>query len=160
MSVLYGVFLYMGIAALAGNQFYERTLMIFMQPAKYPKTPYAQKLPKSEVFKFTGIQIAVFAVLYIVKTIKASAIAFPLIIAACIPLRLWVLPKIFDADALLYLDGDDDDIREAEAKKIDDHHESATTSKATVEVGSSLDVAAVPVEISPNNVESTLKREQ
>ena len=33
-SVLYGVFLYMGVAALDGIQFFERILLFFM-PKKY-----------------------------------------------------------------------------------------------------------------------------
>ena len=45
------------------------------------------------------------------------AIAFPLVIAACIPIRIWVLPKLFDRDTLVLLDGDDDEVREMLEKK-------------------------------------------
>ena len=47
----------------------------------------------------------------------APAIAFPLVIAACIPIRIWVLPKLFDRDTLVLLDGDDDEVREMLEKK-------------------------------------------
>jgi len=49
MAVLYGVFLYMGLVALTGNQFFERILMIFMQPSKYPKRPYTERVPPRDI---------------------------------------------------------------------------------------------------------------
>ena len=113
MSVLYGVFLYMGITALNGNQFWERILMLFMQPSKYPKRPYTDRIPHASIHKMTAVQLFLFALLYVVKTIKSIAIGFPLIIAACIPIRIYLLPKMFDADVLTLLDGDDDEDGEA-----------------------------------------------
>ena len=117
MSVLYGVFLYMGVAALAGNQFYERILMLFMQPSRCPKRPYTEYVPRRDMIRMTVVQVALFALLYIVKTIKSIAIAFPLVIAACIPMRLYVLPRMISADALIFLDGDDTEISKAVALK-------------------------------------------
>ena len=38
---------------------------------------------------------------------KSIAIAFPLVIAACIPIRLFLLPRLFSKDELEALDGDD-----------------------------------------------------
>jgi hypothetical protein len=52
-----------------------------------------------------------------IETLVATAIAFPLVIAACIPIRIWVLPKLFDRDTLVLLDGDDDEVREMLEKK-------------------------------------------
>lgn len=59
---------------------------------------------------FTAIQIGLFALLYTVKAIKTIAIAFPIIIALCIPVRLYLLPKIFTEKELVMIDGDDDTI--------------------------------------------------
>ena len=42
-----------------------------------------------------------------VKAVKSIAIAFPLVIAACIPIRLFLLPRLFSKDELEALDGDD-----------------------------------------------------
>jgi len=113
LAVLYGVFLYMGLTALAGNQFYERFLMLFQQPSKYPKRVYTEFVKGASMHKYTLIQILLFVLLYVVKTIKKTAIAFPLIIAACIPLRIWLLPRIFSAQELVFLDGDDQAIEAA-----------------------------------------------
>jgi len=60
---------------------------------------------------FTLIQLFFFALLYVVKSIKAIAIAFPIIIAACIPVRLYLLPKIFTRDELILIDSDPNTVK-------------------------------------------------
>ena len=55
---------------------------------------------------FTFIQLLFFVALYTVKSIKTIAIAFPILIAACIPFRLYVLPRIFTRDELILIDSD------------------------------------------------------
>ena len=47
---------------------------------------------RSHMHLWTGVQLLLFAVLYVVKTVKAVAIAFPLVIAACIPVRTLLMP--------------------------------------------------------------------
>ena len=46
-----------------------------------------------------------------IKSVKSVSIMFPLIIALCIPVRLYLMPKIFSPAALVLIDGDDDEIR-------------------------------------------------
>jgi len=113
MAVLYGVFLYMGLVSLGTNQFWERLTMMFMQPSKYPKRPHTEHVPLKVMHAFTAMQLGLFVLLYAVKTIKAISIAFPLVIAACIPVRIYLLPRLFEPTHLLFLDGDEDDIRKA-----------------------------------------------
>ncbi|KAB7498205.1 Electroneutral sodium bicarbonate exchanger 1 [Armadillidium nasatum] len=49
MGVLYGVFMYMGITALQGIQFFERILLIFI-PAKYqPDRAFLRKIPLKRI---------------------------------------------------------------------------------------------------------------
>ena len=51
MPVLYGVFLYMGVASLNGIQFFDRILLFFM-PKKYqPDVPYLRKVTKLKIKK-------------------------------------------------------------------------------------------------------------
>jgi len=119
MSVLYGVFLFMGLSALNGNQFFERVLMVFMQPSRYPKRPYVGRVKRRDMFLMTGIQFGLFAMLYVIKSIKAIALAFPIIIALCIPVRIYLLPRLFDQETLVLLDGDEADIDAVLAKKTD-----------------------------------------
>ena len=80
-------------------------LMLFMQPSKYPVQPYTQYMKPWRMHLFTLIQLFFFALLYAVKSIKAIAIAFPICIMACIPVRLYLLPKIFTRDELILLVG-------------------------------------------------------
>lgn len=110
MPVLYGVFLYMGLVSLWSNQFYERFCMFFMQSTLYPKKPHTDNVAPSKMHMFTAIQLFLFVVLYVVKSVKAVAILFPLVIAACIPIRLYVLPKLFTKEELVWIDGDDKEI--------------------------------------------------
>jgi hypothetical protein len=65
----------------------------------------------------------------LVKSIKAIAIAFPIIIALCIPFRVYVLPKLFTEEELIMLDSDETAIQNwlAAKEKLaepedDDHH--------------------------------------
>jgi len=119
MSVLYGIFLYMGVTALTGNQFWERIKMLLMETtsAKYPKRPYTEYLPRNKMNLMTYIQLGCFVLLYGVKSVKQIAIAFPIVIALCLPVRLYLLPKLFTKDELTLLDGEDEDIKAVIAKR-------------------------------------------
>lgn len=78
-------------------------------------TPILDRLPQYMKVKrmhlFTAIQLLLFVLLYVVKSIKAIAIAFPILIAACIPVRLFVLPKIFTEDELILIDSDPQSVK-------------------------------------------------
>ena len=92
--------------------------MLMMEPARYPSRAFTSAhVRRRDMHLWTGVQLLLFGILYVVKTVKAVAIAFPLVIAACIPIRIWVLPKLFDRDTLVLLDGDDDEVREMLEKK-------------------------------------------
>jgi len=114
MPVLYGVFLFMGLVSLGTNEFYGRILLFFKEPKRYGETgdPFAVRMSAGRIHLFTGIQLLLFVILYIVKAIKVIAIAFPIVIALCIPIRLYVLPKIFTPHELVLIDGNDDEIKQ------------------------------------------------
>ncbi len=79
-----------------------------------------EHMEAKKIHTFTAIQLLLFGILYTVKSIKSVAIAFPVIIAACIPIRLYVLPKIFTDGELTVLDGEDSEIEEwVQNKDID-----------------------------------------
>ncbi len=111
VPVLYGVFLFMGLVSLGSNQFWGRMMMFFMQPSKYPVQPYTQYMAPKRMHLFTAIQLFFFASLYVVKSIKAIAIAFPILIALCIPVRIYLLPKIFNEDELILIDSDPNTVK-------------------------------------------------
>ncbi len=120
VPVLYGVFLYMGLVSLGTNQFWGRVTMFFMQPSKYPEEPYTKYMSPKRMHIYTLCQLALFVLLYAVKSIKSIAIAFPIIIAACIPVRLYILPRIFSEDELIVLDSEDEVIESWIRDKVSD----------------------------------------
>ncbi|KAI1710224.1 HCO3- transporter family domain-containing protein [Ditylenchus destructor] len=103
MPVLYGVFLYMGIAALGGIQLFDRILLLLM-PMKYqPDTIYIRHVPINSIHRFTMCQVACLAVLWIVKSIKKTSIAFPIMLVVMVAVRK-LMEKIFTEKELKYLD--------------------------------------------------------
>ncbi|KAH0618083.1 hypothetical protein JD844_017063 [Phrynosoma platyrhinos] len=86
MPVLYGIFLYMGVAALSSIQFTDR-LQLLLMPAKHqPDFIYLRHVPLRQVHLFTFIQILCLAVLWIIKS-TAAAIIFPLMFVLFIFLK-------------------------------------------------------------------------
>jgi len=108
IPVLYGVFLFMGIVSLGTNQFYHRIKILFMQPSKYPKEPYVEEMAHKRMHLYTIIQLAILVTMWVVKDIKIITIIFPVVIVSCVPIRLYLLPKIFTSDQLVFLDSDED----------------------------------------------------
>jgi sodium bicarbonate transporter 10 len=80
MPVLYGVFLYMGFSALMRMELFHRILLLFM-PLKYqPDYDFLRHVPLRKVHLFTMIQVLCLAILWTIKSIPATAIAFPLMV--------------------------------------------------------------------------------
>lgn len=118
LSVLLGVFLFMGLSSMPGLQFWNRFLMFFQQPSMYPETPYTKYMSKGRIHKYTVLQIVFFCGVFLVQNIKVIAIAFPFMTLLCIPGRLYLLPKFFEGWELLLLDGEEEKIAEwVEAKE-------------------------------------------
>ncbi len=106
MAVLFGLFLYMGFATLGGNDFFERLRLWVTDPKLYPQSHYVQRVRHAVIHRFTAIQLAALASLWILKT-SPLGILFPILIAALVPLRL-SLTRLFDPEDLAALDSDED----------------------------------------------------
>ena len=106
MSVLFGLFLYMGIAAMGGNQLFERLRLWFTDPRLYPPTSYLRAVPRPVVHTFTAVQAACLAVLWVVKT-SAFGILFPLFIGLLVPVRM-LMARYFDHEHLALLDAEEE----------------------------------------------------
>ncbi|XP_065203094.1 sodium bicarbonate cotransporter 3 isoform X2 [Planococcus citri] len=103
MPVLYGVFLYMGVASLKGLQFFDRILIIFM-PAKYqPDHMFLRQVPLKRVHLFTIIQLICLIILWVIKSVKSTSILFPLMLVVMIALRK-ALDWVFTQRELKILD--------------------------------------------------------
>ncbi|CAO2605590.1 Electrogenic sodium bicarbonate cotransporter 4 [Lemmus lemmus] len=102
MPVLYGVFLYMGVASLNGIQFWERC-KLFLMPAKHqPDHAFLRHVPLRRIHLFTLVQTLCLAVLWILKSTMA-AIIFPVMILGLIIVRR-LLDLIFSQHDLAWID--------------------------------------------------------
>ena len=102
MPVLYGVFLYMGVASLNGLQFFDRILLVFM-PKKYqPDLPYLRRVPIMRVHLFTFIQFMCLVGLWVIKDIKATSILFPIMV-----ILLWKVEDPFNGGKFIAVGCDD-----------------------------------------------------
>ncbi|XP_044051887.1 solute carrier family 4 member 4a isoform X3 [Siniperca chuatsi] len=115
MPVLYGVFLYMGVASLNGVQFMDR-LQLLLMPAKHqPDLVYLRHVPLRKVHLFTFIQVLCLALLWILKS-TVAAIIFPVMILALVAVRK-AMDYMFSQHDLSFLD---DVIPEKDKKKKED----------------------------------------
>ncbi|KAJ6665511.1 hypothetical protein lerEdw1_003352 [Lerista edwardsae] len=106
LAVLFGIFLYMGVTSLTGIQLYERLLLIFMPSKHHPDHVYVVKVKTWRMNLFTCIQLACIVLLWVVKSTVAS-LAFPFVLIMTVPLRLFLLPRIFHERELKALDSED-----------------------------------------------------
>ncbi len=107
MSVLFGLFLFMGFATLAGNELFERVRLWAMDPRLYPESHhFLGKVPTKVIHTFTAIQVACLAALWILKS-SALGLLFPVLIAMLVPIRR-ALPKWFDREHLAALDEEEE----------------------------------------------------
>ncbi|XP_059909881.1 solute carrier family 4 member 4a isoform X11 [Gadus macrocephalus] len=115
MPVLYGVFLYMGVASLKGVQFMDR-LKLLLMPAKHqPDLVYLRHVPLRKVHLFTFIQILCLALLWVLKS-TVAAIVFPVMILALVAVRK-AMDYMFSQHELSFLD---DVIPEKDKKRKED----------------------------------------
>ncbi|XP_028896668.2 anion exchange protein 3 isoform X4 [Zeugodacus cucurbitae] len=119
MAVLFGVFLYMGIASMSGVQFFDRMGLYFMPVKHYPPTPFVKRVPTWKMHLFTTIQLLCLTLLWAVKSSKIS-LAFPFFLILMVPIRQR-LAMLYTPEQLQALDG-------SEAKDEDepDFYEEAT----------------------------------
>lgn len=81
MPVLFGVFLYMGVASLKGLQFFDRILIMFM-PVKYqPDYMFLRQVPLRRVHLFTVIQLICLGALWAIKSFSSTSILFPIMVS-------------------------------------------------------------------------------
>ncbi|XP_065720206.2 band 3 anion transport protein isoform X5 [Drosophila suzukii] len=111
MAVLFGVFLYMGVASMSGVQLFERIRLYFMPVKHYPPTPYVKRVRPWKLHLFTTIQVLCLVLLWTVKSSQFS-LAFPFFLIMMVPIRQ-NLTALYKPEEMQALDG-------SEMKKNDD----------------------------------------
>ncbi|XP_045135617.1 sodium bicarbonate cotransporter 3-like isoform X11 [Portunus trituberculatus] len=161
MPVLFGVFLYMGIAALKGIQLFDRILIMFM-PIKYqPDYSFLRQVPLKKVHLFTAIQVACLAVLWVIKSFKQTSILFPLMLVVMIGVRK-SLDWAFTQRELKILD---DTLPEFSRKKrmenVDDEEDEEKLGKETSEGVMTIPLAngnVMKVPLNPINISEEMNK--
>ncbi|XP_041089688.1 electrogenic sodium bicarbonate cotransporter 4-like isoform X3 [Polyodon spathula] len=139
MPVLYGVFLYMGVASLNGIQFWDRC-KLYLMPAKHqPDYTFLRHVPLRRVHLFTVVQIVCLTVLWVLKS-TVAAIIFPIMILGLIIVRK-MLDWVFSQHDLAWLD----DILPEKDKKKEEDKKKKKNKKGRGEEGGSEDESKPPV---------------
>ncbi|CAJ1082555.1 anion exchange protein 2b [Xyrichtys novacula] len=106
LAVLFGIFLYMGVMSLNGIQLTERMMLLLMPPKYHPDHTYVRKVRTLRMHLFTCIQVVCLAVLWAVMSTQAS-LAFPFVLILTIPVKVFLLRRIFTTREIACLDADD-----------------------------------------------------
>lgn len=106
MAVLYGLFLFMGVVSMSGNQLFERLSLWLKDSDLYPVTHYIRRVPHWTIHKFTLLQVICLSILWTVK-VSAAGILFPLFIALLVPVRL-LAGRFFRPEHLAALDAEEE----------------------------------------------------
>ncbi|KRZ60303.1 Electrogenic sodium bicarbonate cotransporter 1 [Trichinella nativa] len=121
IPALLGIFLYMGIVSLIGQQvscrslsinlkllmklqFIQRILIVFMPTKHQPDYPWLRMVPLRRIHLFTAIQVVSFVLLAIVEEIKLISMIFPMMLVVLICIRKFFLGWLFTDKELKYLD--------------------------------------------------------
>ena len=88
-AVLDGLFLYMAVTALYGNQMFERVTLFFTEQAAYPPNHYIKRVPQRKIHTFTLLQIVDLLILCVFGFMKWPYIKmiFPIVLACFLPIR-------------------------------------------------------------------------
>ncbi|EMS63176.1 putative boron transporter 2 [Triticum urartu] len=109
-AVLWGYFAFMAIESLPGNQFWERILLLFTAPSRRYKvleeyhTTFVETVPFKTIAMFTLFQTTYLLVCFGVTWIPIAGVLFPLMIMLLVPVRQYILPKLFKGAHLNDLD--------------------------------------------------------
>ncbi|XP_053717236.1 anion exchange protein 2b isoform X4 [Synchiropus splendidus] len=106
LAVLFGIFLYMGVMSLNGIQLTERMMLLLMPPKYHPDHTYIRKVRTLRMHLFTCIQVVCLAALWAVMSTQAS-LAFPFVLILTVPVKMFVLQRIFTPREMACLDADD-----------------------------------------------------
>ena len=86
LPVLMGLFMYLGVSGLPGNEMWERFLGLFKDKSVAPKERWTDKVPGKVTKLFTFIQMVLLGGMFWVKE-SSLGVFFPLIIAMLAPIR-------------------------------------------------------------------------
>ncbi|VDK49108.1 unnamed protein product [Anisakis simplex] len=108
-SVLFGVFLYLGVMNLTSSQMLSRSILFFVPVKYHPSVSYCLRVRTWRMHAFTTIQLLCFIIVCFIKSHNSTAFAFPLAVLMAVAVRQFLLPKLFTSIELMALDGIDEE---------------------------------------------------
>ncbi|NXX26024.1 S4A11 protein, partial [Nicator chloris] len=87
--VLFGLFLYIALTSIDGNQLFERVALLLKEQTAYPPTHYIRRVPQRKIHYFTGLQVLQLLILcgFGMSPLPYMKMIFPLIMIGMIPIR-------------------------------------------------------------------------
>ncbi|RLW09228.1 hypothetical protein DV515_00003067 [Chloebia gouldiae] len=106
--VLFGLFLYIALTSIDGNQLFERVALLLKEQTAYPPTHYIRRVPQRKIHYFTGLQVLQLVMLcgFGMSPLPYMKMIFPLIMIGMIPIRYNLLPRIIEAKYLDAMDAE------------------------------------------------------
>ena len=131
IPVLDGLFLYLAVTAVSGNQLFERITLMFMEQTAYPPNHYIRRVPQRKIHQFTACQVKylntsryssyLHILIFIFSALKVAQLSclcffgfypwpyikmiFPLLLFAFLPIRMFLMPRFIERKYLQVLDG-------------------------------------------------------
>ena len=112
-SIISGFFIYLAIETVWRSQLWDRMQIVLTGPKrrwqwlKYSHALYLETVSFGAIVLFTVIQVAcVAATVVVVQCGGPGGICFPIMIMALVPMRLYLLPRLFKQEFLKDLDAD------------------------------------------------------
>ncbi|XP_037071841.1 sodium bicarbonate transporter-like protein 11 [Pollicipes pollicipes] len=104
--VLSGLFLYMAITALNGNQMFERITLLFTEQVAYPPNHYIRRVPQRKIHIFTGCQVVQLCILcaFGFSPWAYMKTFFPVLLLLLLPIRHRLVPKLIEEKYLAAMD--------------------------------------------------------
>ncbi|GAX23544.1 hypothetical protein FisN_14Hh279 [Fistulifera solaris] len=101
---LFGLFLYMGMCAFHGNEVWERIILAIIQPSKRPATALVRNVAWGRVMMYTAIQFSLAFAVFATAQFASIGYIYPALLIVLVPIRSYVVSRIFSADDLKFLD--------------------------------------------------------
>jgi hypothetical protein len=120
VSVLFGVFIFLGVSSLSHLQLCERAKLLIIAPSHHPDLNYVRNVSTAKMHFFTIVQIVCVCVLVAIK-LSAAAPGFPFFIICLIPIRKF-LERFYKESELEELDNEVDEVYDSDLDDFDSIH--------------------------------------
>ena len=136
LGALFGVFLYLGVGALHGNEIWHRIVLSFMYAKKRPQVPIVVNVKWRTVQLYTMIQVGCGAAIFGVAQFASVGYIFPALVAALVPVRSYIVSRCFAEEDLKYLDpiGETEEEAHEEKRKYVEQHRASIARASVVDL--------------------------